>query len=343
MHPSVTSLTFGAEFEVCSPLSRPALAARITELSGKPVWADYGSAPTAQHWKIVSDGSIRGAGHALEVVSPVLSGQAGLDNVASVVNALKAIGCSVNQTTGMHVHVGRPTSRIDFFKDLLKLYGRFEDAIDSLMPRSRRANAAFYCRTVKLNRQAIEQAQTVSDLQRAQVRASGAQSAKYHKVNLAPLGKPTVEFRQHNGTVNATAAVNWISVCLRLVALAKEGQIGEGTANRVAWDLARLVGKQADCARLIARPEGATNNEIRLACGYRTISARKQLKDAGLPFREVRDSATGKSRFFAAASEVQVAGGVPNYAPTVDGLADLIEADAEQKAYLAERVRTVRA
>jgi len=341
MHPSTSSLTFGAEFETVCPLDRHAAARRVTEITGLPVFSAMGTAP-AGSWKIVSDGSIRGRGHPLEFVSPVLSGQAGLDQVAAFVNALKAIGCAVNTSTGFHVHVGRPTTRIDFFKNLLKLYGRFEEAIDSFMPASRRGNGAYYCRTIKaISREAIERAITVQDLQAAQVRASGADSPKYHKVNLSPAGKPTVEFRQHSGTVDAAKAVNWINTCLRLVALANEGKTGEGTAQMIAWDLARLSGKQAHCASLIARAEGATNDEIRVAFGYRTISARKQLKDANLPFREVKDAATGKVRFHAIGTAAQTSEAV-NYPATLEGLADLIEATPEQRAFFARRVTTAR-
>jgi hypothetical protein len=344
MHSSISSLTFGAEYEVVSPVSREVAARRVSEISGIPVYSGVGQCP-AGSWKIVGDGSIqlRGMGVAgLEFVSPVLSGQAGLDQVTRVVNAIKQIGCKVNSSTGHHVHVGRPTTRIDFFKDLLKLYGRFETAIDSFMPSSRRGNSAYYCRSVaNVRREVLNSAQTLAELQRAQISASGAGGAKYHKVNIAPAGKPTVEFRHHAGTVEAVKSVNWIVTCLRMVALANEGKIGEGTAQMVAWDLARLVGKQAHCAQLIARPEGATNEEIRLAFGYRTISARKQLKDAGLPFREVKDAATGKVRFHAVATPASE-GEAVGYPATVEGFADLIEATPEQRAYFRGRVAAVR-
>ena len=346
MHPSIASLTFGAEYEVISPLSRAASGAKITELSGIPVHTDMNSPAPRGSWKIISDLSIelRGnRGTAIEVVSPILSGQAGLDQVVKVVNALRDMGCVVNTSTGHHVHVGRPTDRIDFLKDLLKLYGHFEVAIDQLMPASRRANGAFYCRSVaNINRTAIDGARSLAELQQVQTRASGAGNAKYHKVNLAPVGKPTVEFRQHSGTVDATKSVNWITTCLTLVARAFEGKIGEGTAQTVAWDLARLVGKQAHCAALISRPEGATNNEIRLAFGYRTISARTNLKRAGLPFREERDRATGKTRFFAVAAPAPQAGETVGYPATVEGFADFIEADEAKRQYFAERARATR-
>jgi Putative amidoligase enzyme len=332
MHPSISNLTFGAEFEILSPISRADAGRRISEITGLPVFSAIGRAP-AGSWSIVADGSIRGTGHPLEFVSPVLKGQAGLDQIRKVADALLAIGCSVNSTTGFHVHVGAPTSRIDFFKDLLKLYGRYEEAIDSFMPPSRRANEATYCKSVRLiNPAAIDRATTVPELSHALQRASGAAGSRYHKVNLDSYAKHgTVEFRQHAGTVKAHKAINWINTCMRIVALAAQGQTGVGTAQRVAWDLARLAGKQAHCAQLIARPEGATNEEIRLAFGYRTISARKQLKDANLSFREEKHA--GKTRFFAAASGTTVA-----YPATLEGLADLIEATPEQREWLAGRV-----
>ena len=209
MHPSISSLTFGGEFEVISPLERHAAGRRVSELTGLPVFTQIGRAP-AGHWSIHHDGSVQGSGHGIEFVSPVLKGDAGLEQIRKVTDALKAIGCNINSSTGFHVHVGAPTNRIDFFKDLLKLYGRFEESIDAIHPATRRSNGAFYCRSVKLvNPAAIDSATTVSELARALARASGAGANRYHKINIEGIHSKgqttgtarTVEFRQHAGTV----------------------------------------------------------------------------------------------------------------------------------------------
>lgn len=328
MHASLSSLTFGAEFEVILPrgLSREGAAVAVANHSGITVQSAYGARGS---WKVVSDASVSGNGIGLEFVSPILSGEGGLEQVRKITAALTAIGATVNTSTGFHVHVGAAdqANNAAFFKNVLKLYGRFESALDAIHPASRRASNNSYCKSIVALASRVDSARTTGDV----FRLAGD---RYHKVNLAAFAKHrTVEFRQHAGTVDGNKAVNWIMVCLRIVAAAKAGKTGEETANVIAWDLTRLQGKQAHCAQLIARPEGATNDEIRTAFGYRTISARKQLKDANLAFREVKDS-KGKSRFFS----VNATGSVPVAIPaTIDGLAEVLQITSEELAYLRAR------
>jgi hypothetical protein len=339
MHPSLSTLTFGAEFEILSPLDREPIARRVSEISGLPVYSGFGNCPS-DSWKIVRDGSIRGNGYGFEFVAPVLSGDAGLEQVAKIAQALNAAGCTVNTTTGFHVHVGAPTNSIGFFQDLLKLYGRFEDSLDQIMPPSRRGNDATYCKSVKLtDKEAIDSATSVRALSTALARASGAHAGRYHKVNIEGLhskdanrsGPRTVEFRQHAGTVNADKAINWITICLRLVAAAKAGKTGAGPA--IARDFSRLDAKARAVAEAVAKPEGATAEEIRAAHGFRALSIKRQAAVAGLEVRVVKSR--GKERFFLVA---QVAPGATVPA-TLDGLFEVIDATPEEAAFLRSRAQ----
>jgi hypothetical protein len=130
--------------------------------------------------------------------------------------------------------------------------------------------------------------------------------------------------------------------CLRLVAAAQAGKTGETAdtvARSIAWDaIAGLRGKQAHVSSLIARPQGATNEEIRVAFGYATISARKQLRDAGLPYRVTRDAVTGKDRFHAAPGATTAAAPAPL---TLAGLADLIGSDDAEREYFSRRAESL--
>jgi Putative amidoligase enzyme len=342
MHPAIANLTFGVEFEVVVPpqFNRTAAALEVGRRAGLTIDSNVG--PSGRNWKVVGDGSVRGPGTPLEFVSrhvPPLQGEAGLQEASNVANALREMGAIVNPSCGFHVHVGVPSGAgIDFFKNLVKLYGRYEEVIDSIMPPSRRGNGhnAYYCKSVKLIRpEVIDRAQGVTELALAIQRASGADRERYHKVNLMAFRKHhTVEFRQHSGTVDATKTINWVVTCLKLVAAALAGKTGADTAQRIAWDLSRLVGKQAHVAKLIARPEGATNEEIKAAHHGVIKGARSHLKKTGLPYRVERDRVTGKERFFAAGLETTV---VAPHPVTLQGLADLIDADADLRAYLEAR------
>jgi hypothetical protein len=335
MHPSISSFTFGAEFEVLLPrgLDRHSGAAAVARASGLTVNSGTIGGSTA-NWKVVSDLSVSGNGHGLEFVSPILKGEDGLNQVRKITAALTAIGATINQTCGLHVHVGVRNEPIDFFKNLIKLYSKFEDAIDTIMPQSRRANAARYCRSVKLiNPAAIDAARSKEELAQALYRASGADGAKYHKVNLVPHGKPTVEFRHHAGTVDGEKAVNWIVTCLRLVAAAKAGKSGAG--ETIARDFSRLDAKARAVADAISKPEGATADEIRSAHGFRALSIKRQAAIAGLQVRVVRER--GKERFFIVA-QTEPGRDVP---ATLAGLFEVIDASPEEAEFLRARAQTL--
>ena len=332
MQASLSALTFGAEFETVCPLSRANAAAFITRTTGIPVHSAIGGVPAGM-WSIVADGSITG-GNGLEFVSPILSGEAGLEQVAKVVNALAAMNCTVNTSTGFHVHVGvGRNAPVDMFKNLIKLYGRFETAIDSMMAPSRRANRAYYCRSVAaVNLADIERASSVTELASMCERASGASGRKYHKVNIVPMGKPTVEFRHHAGTVSAAKAVNWIVTCLGMVNAAKLGRIGTGTATTIARDVSQFELKTRTVIEMISRPEGASLAEICAAGNWQRMGIKRHAAIAGFTFRKRGD------RFFIT-SEAAAVDAVP---ATLDGLASLIEATPEQRAFFATRVSTLR-
>lgn len=187
-------------------------------------------------WKVTSDGSIRanGGGYVgfdmdVELVSPILSGQEGLREVARVAEIVSAAGAQVNRTCGFHVHLGANDLSGEVFLNLVKRYALHEDAIDAFMPESRRGNANEYCRSVqRLLRLTEGHRQGVSMDQVAQ-NFDGGRTARgeylgydsggrYFKLNLcAFLAHGTVEFRHHGGTVNPEKIVNWIIFCQNFV------------------------------------------------------------------------------------------------------------------------------
>jgi hypothetical protein len=328
MHASIANLTFGAEFEVILPssLNRDSAAAAVTSASGIPVASRIGSRDT---WKVVSDGSLRGNG--LEFVSPVLKGAEGLEQVRKICAALVSIGADVNATCGFHVHVGArdQSNNPDFFKNLLKLYGRYEDAIDQFMPHSRRGNANRYCASIVQQSQAIDRADDISGI-------FAVATDRYRKVNLQAFRKHgTVEFRQHAGTVDADKATNWITVCLKLVAAAKAGKTG--AASAIARDFSRLDAKARAVADAIAKPEGATADEIRTAHGFKALSIKRQAAIAGLQVRVVKSR--GKERFFLVA-QTEPGRAVP---ATLAGLFEVIDATPEEAEFLRARAQRLAA
>jgi hypothetical protein len=333
MHASLTAFTFGAEFEVLVPpqFTRHTAARELSRRAGLPVHSDMGGCP-AGSWKVVSDMSVRGSGfNGLEFVSPILKGDDGLEQVRKIADALLAMGCTVNQTCGLHVHVGGHGGQLSFYKNLVKLYGRFEDVIDTFMPRSRRGNVATYCRSVKLGAAQIDNCTSAQDIANVLTRASRADAAKYHKVNLVPMGKPTVEFRHHAGTVDSRKAINWIIKCLRMVLAAREGRVGEGAL--MALEVAMLALKTRAVVEMCSQPNGATIREICERFGFSTVSVKRHARLAGVAFSQRGE------RFFITPM-VPVAGGTA--APvTVQGLSQLLGETTEETEFFVSRVHAL--
>jgi hypothetical protein len=331
--------TYGIEIECYLPEggNRQHLAAAITSrlgAAGACHEQDYNHI-TQLHWKIVTDGSLGDYSRGVEIVSPVLSGEAGLEAIGRVMNALTDYGCTVSRRCGLHIHVGVGAASTDFFKAILKAYGYFEPVIDGFMPPSRRASANMYCRSVThLMPGTIDQATSLNYL--INLMASHGGEARYHKLNLIAYRRhQTVEFRQHSGTLEASKAVNWTKLCLRLVAAAQAGKTiaTEVSATTVPMNRARPGSKGWQVGQMMLRPEGVTGAEAMAATGWPSISLPQQARACGIGFTTQR---TGREvRYFAQAAQASTQA-TP---ATLDGLLDWAECADGERAYFRGRAQ----
>lgn len=191
---------FGIELEIIGIDRQTAL--RALRAVGINVRDETYNHITSSHWKLVSDASVRDG---FEVVSPVLLGEAGIEQAMTVATALEDAGASVNRSCGFHVHFDARNLSAGDIKTIVKRYAAHESEIDAVMPPSRRGNANTYCAPLSsfLNDR-FESASTIEDMIRAQ-------GNRYFKVNLQSFQRHgTIEFRQHSGTVNAAKIANWV-------------------------------------------------------------------------------------------------------------------------------------
>jgi len=241
-------LSFGIELECILPAnhSHSSAATAIREAGVECHAQMYGhSVPNT--WKVVTDGSLGNFSKGAEFVSPPLRGEEGFRQLRIVCDVLTRIGAKVNKRCGLHVHVGVGREPAPFFKNLVTLYASAEQALDTVMPPSRRGSANMFCRPVRVNSRDLATAHTVDgvveavgqDVGRANVRSS----RRYCKLNLQSyFAYGTVEFRHHAGTVEAQKATNWLKLCLRMVLTARAG---EKTATTLT-DLMDAVGATED-------------------------------------------------------------------------------------------------
>jgi hypothetical protein len=208
---TITNRTFGVEIEFCTGKSSMAIARALTAAGIECVAEGYNHT-TRSHWKIVTDGSVS---RGYELVSPILTGEAGIAEVKRAAAALVAAECSVDTSTGLHVHVGANDLSRDSIVNLVRRYANNETQIDAIVPSHRRSNT--YARSN------VGDVQTIENHIRNYPRATVSDvcysiSDRYKKLNLQSFVKyGTVEFRQHSGTLDGSKIANWITFCLQFV------------------------------------------------------------------------------------------------------------------------------
>lgn len=205
---------FGIEIEAYN-CQRERLARELRE-AGINVAVEGYNHTTRDHWKLVTDSSLRG-NDTFELVSPVLQGESGLQELQKVCWVLEYCDVKVNDSCGLHIHMDAADFTLDTWKNLAITYKNLESVIDAFMPGSRRDN--YYCKSLsRISATSIQQAQSISDLQTA------FGNNRYHKLNLEAYSRHrTVEFRQHSGSTNFTKMENWIRFVANMITFAHHG------------------------------------------------------------------------------------------------------------------------
>lgn len=212
---------FGIEIEAYN-CTRERLARELTAAGINVQVEGYNHTDHTDHWKLVTDSSLSG-NNTFELVSPILHGEQGLEELEKVCWVLDLCNAKVNDTCGLHVHMDAAEFDLTTWKNLILTYKRLEGVIDNFMPHSRRNN--HYCKALtSITENSIKHARNIGDLRAAFFHN------RYHKVNLEAYARHrTVEFRQHGGSTNFTKMSAWIHFLSKMITFAKQGQVNAGT------------------------------------------------------------------------------------------------------------------
>lgn len=205
---TVTSPRFGVEIEIVSYDDLDDLdgIAQALADAGIRAFGESYNHSTRDYWKVTTDVSC-----GFEVVSPPLSWGERL-NIRTVMRTLRDIGCVVNIDTGFHVHHEWPwyqhaaltetdlhvrLERVRLLYHLLQ-----QPVLEHLLASSRWGNR--YCQATT----------TCPSFEHMKL-------DRYVDVNVASLSRySTIEFRQHQGTLNYPKALAWIELTRNIVAAA---------------------------------------------------------------------------------------------------------------------------
>ena len=205
-----TPLTFGVEIE-CNVHRHRVLECVNDDFHF--AYEGYNHTDHRHSYKFVTDGSVRGFSP-IECVTPILDNNTdGFASLENCLNILNNAGAKVNHTCGLHVHVGVAGFSGESIVNIYKNYQKLEILIDSFMALSRRENNAHYASSIlRFNYQNCHDASDVYNLM----------PGRYYKVNpQAYLRHQTVEFRQHQGTVDYEKISMWVRFCCKLVEWSK--------------------------------------------------------------------------------------------------------------------------
>ena len=235
----------GVEMEIIprNGVSKSQILAEIRN-AGIPITDEGYTHRVISSWKCVSDSSVSGRG--FELVSPPMKGASNIDNqIKTICEAIKNL-TRVDRTCGIHIHfevldkyhfkrnvnTNSESGKLQALKNkpaklftakLLRNYGYFQPVIDSLVSNSRRnnfeVNGVCYCRNIPISAvMSKDQIKNFVNNKENYAHLIYGMSGRYQVINLSSLESyGTVEFRQMNGSTNATKILNWIRIMERLV------------------------------------------------------------------------------------------------------------------------------
>ena len=207
-------MKFGIEIEVIEGNYTRAQIAQAIRNKGVEAYEEGYNHMTRTYWKVITDSSC-----GYEVVSPVLYGIEGLNELQKVCEALKEVGCDADIRCGLHVHHDINDLNLEQIKNIYRIYYKHAEAIEQILPKSRRLGARGYAKSLDgwlMN--IVEQAQTINELR-------NDLTDRYWALNFTSYTKyGTVEFRQHSGTIEFEKMANWVLLTHKLIERATSGK-----------------------------------------------------------------------------------------------------------------------
>ena len=242
---AIQEQTFGFEMEFYGMTRKAAAEAAQSVLGGRvQMFHMYGHtcwevlAADGRKWKIGYDGSIRvRRGESCEFVTPICTYE-DIDTVQNIIRAFREGGAGVDESCGIHVHVGANLHTAKSLKNLVNIMYSKQDILYKAlkMHPSRAAKWAKKISPAMLDRFKKKPA-ALSDIRSAWYGDSGLHQTKYdqsryHGLNFhSVFYTGTVEFRLFNSTTHAGRAKAYIQFCLAVSALAINSKSSRSTVT----------------------------------------------------------------------------------------------------------------
>ena len=229
---TTSNLTFGIEIECVGLMDYQ--AAQALQRGGVECERPGYTHRTMDSWKVVPDGSLRGRNGTCEVVSPILRGTDGLAEVRTVMKVLRDAGARVNESCGMHMHVGVDFLTCDEQVAIMATYHAFQWAMTAWVKERRINNSWARLRSAMATSSLIADWRSQGTDERR--RAFASNIGRYYALNVAAYQRHgTFEFRAHHGSLNGTNAAAWIALNTALIEYARLAVARGGRAEDMLW------------------------------------------------------------------------------------------------------------
>ena len=209
-----------------------------------------------------------------EFVSPVLKGAEGLRQLVEVVAEIKRHGGSVNDSCGIHVHVGFNRMDTAALERLVSLVANHEKAIYAVTGTKNRERGVgsrygtCWCQSVK----------QFGNARDALTSSRGPNNYRYNVVNLTSEN-PTAEFRAFSGSLNITKIIGYVRICVGIAQKAiKSKRTAPFTSTRDRFRTATNEG-QCEVNRMIFNLKWSSRDAFGVieCSGVPTVNACKKM------------------------------------------------------------------
>lgn len=255
-------MTIGVEIEFTG-INKEKAAKIVAGQFGRKAQGWLATDKQGRIWKITNDSSIvtENGGDQCELVTPILT-ETDIETLQVIVQKLKAAGAKVNESCGLHIHIGADGLTATAIKNLVNNVASHEELLfKALNVHARRRR---YCKPLDknfLNRLNANKPTTLDELGELWYqRPAGAfpthhyHSSRYTTLNLhAVFTKGTVEFRLFNGTLDPDEVKTAIQLCIALVDNAK-------TVKRTIYKPVQTANERFAMRTWLTRPQGLNLN-----------------------------------------------------------------------------------
>ena len=216
---------FGIEIE-CFRTTRPKILDKLLKNQINTEIQLYNHS-NYDRWKIIWDGSVTSEGteeitnlhgekvyKGIEIVSPILFGENGLNQIKLIYGCLNELNTKVDNTCGTHMHFDAEILSVKDIKNILIFYYNNQLLFDSMIPKNRKSLFCKYCEPISSSEITVIKdllsREDIGEELKTRHKVINARSQKGHNHN-------TIEFRQLNGTLNYDEIQNWILLMYKII------------------------------------------------------------------------------------------------------------------------------